>query len=315
MAALAQGRRDDRGRIRRARRVPESRHRLLPHAAPRRDRRCRRAGSPHRAAPRSQVSRALRPVERGILLLRRYELMRELEVPYRVVINEAVELAKSYGGTDGHKYRERRARQARSGIARARSLGRPRWFPRAEGGRIVNHPTLAEHPQAHALVLFRRRRESLHGLIRACPRAPARRCPASDDDGLVFLVFAAVDFYFADENCASRRNALHAAPASHATRDRARRMRCATHAECSSDADEHSRRPESSRWPKLSEFELIRRYFTHPAPQCCARRRRRCRARRVARGRSSPYRRTCWSQDAFLRGLPIRAGSATRRSR
>ena len=30
--------------------------------------------------------------------------MRELEVPYRVVINEAVELAKSYGGTDGHKY-------------------------------------------------------------------------------------------------------------------------------------------------------------------------------------------------------------------
>ncbi|MGZ8267713.1 MAG: transcription antitermination factor NusB, partial [Burkholderiales bacterium] len=32
------------------------------------------------------------------------ELMRELEVPYRVVINEAVELAKVYGGTDGHKF-------------------------------------------------------------------------------------------------------------------------------------------------------------------------------------------------------------------
>jgi N utilization substance protein B len=30
--------------------------------------------------------------------------MRELEVPYRVVINEAVELAKVYGGTDGHKF-------------------------------------------------------------------------------------------------------------------------------------------------------------------------------------------------------------------
>ena len=46
----------------------------------------------------------LSPIERGILLLAGYELMRELEVPYRVVINEAVELAKVYGGTDGHKY-------------------------------------------------------------------------------------------------------------------------------------------------------------------------------------------------------------------
>jgi N utilization substance protein B len=46
----------------------------------------------------------LSPIERGILLLSGYELQRELEVPYRVVINEAVELAKVYGGTDGHKY-------------------------------------------------------------------------------------------------------------------------------------------------------------------------------------------------------------------
>lgn len=46
----------------------------------------------------------LSPIERGILLLGGYELMRELEVPYRVVINEAVELAKIYGGTDGYKY-------------------------------------------------------------------------------------------------------------------------------------------------------------------------------------------------------------------
>ena len=46
----------------------------------------------------------LSPIERGILLISGYELMRELEVPYRVVINEAVELAKVYGGTDGHKY-------------------------------------------------------------------------------------------------------------------------------------------------------------------------------------------------------------------
>ena len=48
--------------------------------------------------------RELSPVERGILLLAGFELMRSIEVPYRVVINEAVELAKTYGGTDWHKY-------------------------------------------------------------------------------------------------------------------------------------------------------------------------------------------------------------------
>ncbi len=46
----------------------------------------------------------LSPVERGVLLLAGYELMHQPEVPYRVVINEAVELTKTYGGTDGHKF-------------------------------------------------------------------------------------------------------------------------------------------------------------------------------------------------------------------
>jgi transcription antitermination protein NusB len=46
----------------------------------------------------------LSPIERGVLLLAGFELMHELKVPYRVVINEAVELAKVFGGTDGHKY-------------------------------------------------------------------------------------------------------------------------------------------------------------------------------------------------------------------
>lgn len=46
----------------------------------------------------------LSPIERGILLLAGFELMHELKVPYRVVINEAVELAKVFGGTDGHKF-------------------------------------------------------------------------------------------------------------------------------------------------------------------------------------------------------------------
>lgn len=46
----------------------------------------------------------LSPVERAILLIAAYELEYQPDVPYRVVINEAVELAKSYGGTDGFKY-------------------------------------------------------------------------------------------------------------------------------------------------------------------------------------------------------------------
>jgi len=46
----------------------------------------------------------LSPVEHALLLIGAYELMFMSDVPYRVAINEAVELAKSYGGTDGHKY-------------------------------------------------------------------------------------------------------------------------------------------------------------------------------------------------------------------
>jgi N utilization substance protein B len=47
---------------------------------------------------------ALSPVEHGILLLSTYELKHRAEIPYRVIINEAVELAKSFGGTEGFKY-------------------------------------------------------------------------------------------------------------------------------------------------------------------------------------------------------------------
>ena len=46
----------------------------------------------------------LSPVEHAALLIGSFELLRCIEIPYRVVINEAVELAKSFGGTDGHKY-------------------------------------------------------------------------------------------------------------------------------------------------------------------------------------------------------------------
>ncbi|MDH4050598.1 MAG: transcription antitermination factor NusB [Rubrivivax sp.] len=46
----------------------------------------------------------LSPVEHGVLLIGAYELRHCIDVPYRVAINEAVELAKGFGGTDGHKY-------------------------------------------------------------------------------------------------------------------------------------------------------------------------------------------------------------------
>jgi N utilization substance protein B len=56
--------------------------------------------SPYLDRPLAELS----PVEFAVLMLGAFELSQHLEVPYRVVINEAVELAKTFGGTDGHKY-------------------------------------------------------------------------------------------------------------------------------------------------------------------------------------------------------------------
>jgi transcription antitermination protein NusB len=44
------------------------------------------------------------PIERGIVVIGAWELKHRLDIPYRVAINESVELAKSFGGTDGHKW-------------------------------------------------------------------------------------------------------------------------------------------------------------------------------------------------------------------
>jgi transcription antitermination protein NusB len=46
----------------------------------------------------------LSPIEHGALMIGTYELKHCIDIPYKVAINEAVELAKSFGGTDGHKY-------------------------------------------------------------------------------------------------------------------------------------------------------------------------------------------------------------------
>lgn len=56
--------------------------------------------APHLDRPSAELS----PIEHATLLIAAFELVHKTDVPYRVVINEAIELAKLYGGTDGHKY-------------------------------------------------------------------------------------------------------------------------------------------------------------------------------------------------------------------
>ena len=56
--------------------------------------------APHLDRPLGEIS----PVERAVMWIGAYEMLHCLDVPWRVVINECVELAKSFGGTDGHKF-------------------------------------------------------------------------------------------------------------------------------------------------------------------------------------------------------------------
>ena len=56
--------------------------------------------SPHLSRPLKEID----PIELAILRLATYELMHRLDIPYRVVINEAVELAKTFGAEAGHKF-------------------------------------------------------------------------------------------------------------------------------------------------------------------------------------------------------------------
>ena len=56
--------------------------------------------SPHLDRKPSELS----PIERAILVIGAWELLHRVEIPYKVVINEAVDIAKSFGGTDGHRY-------------------------------------------------------------------------------------------------------------------------------------------------------------------------------------------------------------------
>ena len=44
------------------------------------------------------------PIEHAVMWIGAYEFLHVAEVPWRVVLNECIELAKEFGGTDGHKY-------------------------------------------------------------------------------------------------------------------------------------------------------------------------------------------------------------------
>jgi N utilization substance protein B len=77
---------------------------------------------PHLDRPVASLS----PVEHAVLLLGAWELLRQPDTPFRVVINEGIELARTFGGTDGHRYvngvLDKLARQTRP----FESSGRPR---------------------------------------------------------------------------------------------------------------------------------------------------------------------------------------------
>jgi N utilization substance protein B len=69
----------------------------------------------------------LSPVERAVLMVAAFEFKHHLDIPYRVVINEAIELTKTFGGSDGHKYvngvLDKLAVQLRPTEAQARGRG------------------------------------------------------------------------------------------------------------------------------------------------------------------------------------------------
>jgi N utilization substance protein B len=70
----------------------------------------------------------LSPIERAVLLIGAWELEHRAEIPFRVVIDESIELAKSYGGTDGYKFVNGVLdKLARPCARRSRRNAQPRW--------------------------------------------------------------------------------------------------------------------------------------------------------------------------------------------
>ena len=91
----------------------------------------------------------LSPIEHAVLWIGAYELQHCLDVPWRVVLNECIELAKSFGGTDGHKYvngvLNQLAPQWRGAEVQRDAAGRPARPARAVGAVGASAPE-APHP-------------------------------------------------------------------------------------------------------------------------------------------------------------------------
>ena len=70
---------------------------------------------------------SLSPVERAILYIGTFELCTQHHTPFKVIVNEAIELGKSFGGTDGHKF-------VNGVLEKLAASLRPAEFERARGG-------------------------------------------------------------------------------------------------------------------------------------------------------------------------------------
>jgi N utilization substance protein B len=118
----------------------------------------------------------LSPVEHALLLMGTFELRNHPEVPYRVVINEAVELGKVYGGTDGYKYvngvLDRVAAQLRKVEVESANQSHPHAPPAA--GNDAPAPSPYAHVPVHRKSATRR--TGLYGARRAgaSPRTPRK---------------------------------------------------------------------------------------------------------------------------------------------
>ncbi len=120
----------------------------------------------------------LSPVEHALLLMGAFELQRHLDVPYRVVINEAVELGKAYGGTDGYKYvngvLDRIAAQLRKTEVEAANQSHPQAPPTATDFNPPSSP-YANVPVSHkAKTPPRRAAASFPRRASASPRPPRK---------------------------------------------------------------------------------------------------------------------------------------------
>jgi transcription antitermination protein NusB len=79
---------------------------------------------------------SLSPVERAILYIGTFELDTQMHTPFKVIVNEAIELGKSFGGTDGHKF-------VNGVLEKLAASLRPAEFATARGG----PPQAAAEPQ------------------------------------------------------------------------------------------------------------------------------------------------------------------------